>query len=257
MLTLAIETSGQSGGAALSLGSHPVAEVSMSSMETHSRRLIPSIKWLMDSAGIMMKELECIATSLGPGSFTGLRIGIATARGLSFALKIPLVGIPTFDVVAHNIPPVPGLALCPVVDARKSHVYTTCYLADHAGWNRAMPFQLASPDELHEMFIRNGVLQSMSDGHESVSRIIFLGDGINLYRDTIEAAFSRMDIFFTSEHLWAPRPMSLAVIARRYLEKQIVDSCSSSLEPIYIRPSQAEEKKGNLSETKISIQPRP
>lgn len=238
MLTLAIETSGQSGGAALSRGSHPVAEVAISSMETHSCRLIPSIKWLMDRAGIMMKDLECIAVSIGPGSFTGLRIGIATARGLSLALDIPVAGIPTFDVVAYNIPPVPGLVLCPVVDARKSQVYTTGYLADNTGWNRIMPFQLASPYKLHEIFAGNDMLHSISD---NISGIVFLGDGINLYRDAINAAFSRQNIIFASEHLWAPRPMSMAVIARRYLDAQNPDS--RLLEPVYIRASQAEEKK--------------
>lgn len=249
MLMLAIETSGQSGGVAISRDSHPVAEVMLSGVNTYSRTLMPSVKWLMDSAGVVMNQLECIAVSVGPGSFTGLRIGIATARGLSFALNIPLVGIPSFDVAAYNIPPVPGLVLCPLVDARKSAVYTTFYLADYRGWNRVMPFQLATPAELHEMFTCSKVLHGISGDNTPVSGIIFLGDGLNMYRDVIATTFASHNLFFASEHLWSPRPMSMAVIARRYFDRQGNDC--GTVEPLYIRPSQAEERKLEQSRKKM------
>ncbi len=224
MLTLAIETSGMSGGIALSHGPSPVAEFFLSSRETHSRRLMPSIMWLLERASVSMPDLKCVAVSLGPGSFTGLRIGLSTARGLALALGIPLAGVPTFDALAANIPAVPGMLLCPVADARKYQVYTACYRAGGTAseWDRIMPFQACAPEHLPQLLADAGVLTS--EGTMPLSSLLLTGDGLGRYGTEIKDAFALQPVTFVPEHLWIPRPMSVAAIAGRYLDSSSVSN---------------------------------
>jgi len=243
MLTLSIETSGRSGGAALSRGEEPVASIAVSSSETHSRRLLPTIRWLVQRAGVTMEELQCIAVSLGPGSFTGIRIGLATARGLSVALSVPLSGVPTLDVLAAGIPPVPGMLLCPVVDARNGRFYTSCYIADDMAlrWRRLLQYHVSTPSDLHGLVLNKGFVpgQERYDGALAVSRIMFTGDAVSTCGNEIRDAFSGLDILFAPEHLCQPDPRSVAAMAAEYLHTDHLNGPH----PIYVRLSQAEEKK--------------
>ena len=171
MLTLSIETSGTVGGVAFIRDGRLVAEVTLAGNETHSRRLMLTTRWLMQRLGVGWSDLDLLAVSLGPGSFTGLRIGIATAKGLAFALGLPLFGVSTLDALASHVFPGKGDLVCPLLDARKSQVYMACYQYGGPGEiERISPYRVIFPEELNAF---------LPDSH----RVLLLGDGLLLYED--------------------------------------------------------------------------
>ena len=253
MLTLAIETSGRSGGIAISRGGEPVACVSVSSSETHSRRLVPSIKWLLERAGIAMQELQRIAVSLGPGSFTGIRIGLATARGLSLSLGIPIAGVPTLDVLAAGIAPLPGVLLCPAIDARNRRFYASCYTAEEnmSAWRRLLPFQIFTASGLLDCLMQEKLVEShgkQGTASRTALKIMFTGDAVSTCGDELATLFSSHGPVFAPKHLRQPDPSAVAAISARYLQS---DTAGGPL-PIYVRPSQAEEKKMEMAGASVS-----
>ncbi len=235
MPVLAIETTGTSGGLALWHNGSLLAELAVSSRETHSRRLIPSIKWLLERAEVDMQELEHIAVSLGPGSFTGIRIGLATARGISLALSVPLAGVPTLDILAASFPPMPGVVVCPVIDARNNRFYSACYFAQPGvdKWKRIKPFTLGDASELLAQVTEAGVLE----GAES---IIFSGSALKQCQEDLAREFSAFNPIFAPEWMWLPDAATLAAISFRYLSES---GDSSTISPVYVKLSQAEEMK--------------
>src|SRR5437773_907699 len=122
MRTLAVETSTLAGGAALLDGDLVVGEYVLDIQITHSERLMATIDRLLVDAGWSVRDLEGLAVSVGPGSFTGLRIGLSTVKGLALALAIPIAAVPTLDAMAAMLP-FAALPVVPVLDARKREVY--------------------------------------------------------------------------------------------------------------------------------------
>jgi tRNA threonylcarbamoyladenosine biosynthesis protein TsaB len=131
-LILSLETATGCGSAALTLGNakrgHILAEFSSQSKVTHSRRLLGTVKWMMEGSGVDWPDLDAVAVSIGPGSFTGLRIGLAAAKGIAMAANLPLVGVETLDALALGVFG-DGTAkkICCILDARKQEVYTAWY----------------------------------------------------------------------------------------------------------------------------------
>jgi tRNA threonylcarbamoyladenosine biosynthesis protein TsaB len=151
VLILAIETATGCGGVALTRGTggaaRILAEFTLQPEITHSRRLLGSIATIMAGTGIGWKELDGVAVSQGPGSFTGLRIGMAAAQGIAMAADLPLVAVPTLDGLAAQVVP-SGLPLCCLLDARKQQVYAGFYHLVETGWQRAGAFLVLSPEDL-------------------------------------------------------------------------------------------------------------
>jgi tRNA threonylcarbamoyladenosine biosynthesis protein TsaB len=132
-LILSLETAAGCGSVALTRGGvqngRLIAEAAVHAETSHSRQLLSSVEWVMQAAGVSWNDLNAVAVSIGPGSFTGLRIGLAAAKGIVFAAGKPLIAVPTLDAVALSCP----LLDCPlwcVMDARKQEVYAACYGAD-------------------------------------------------------------------------------------------------------------------------------
>jgi tRNA threonylcarbamoyladenosine biosynthesis protein TsaB len=126
-LVLGIETASVVGGIALvSADGALLGEVTLRNEESHSERILPAAHWLLSLLGFTPRELAAVAVSRGPGSFTGLRAGIAAAKGLAFALGVPLFGVPTLDVLAANAPPGEG-PLCAVLNARRGEVFRALF----------------------------------------------------------------------------------------------------------------------------------
>ena len=126
MKILALESATLAGGAALLDGDHLVGESTQSIALMHSERMMAVVDRLMTDCGWSPKELEGLAVSVGPGSFTGLRIGLSTIKGLAFATGKPAVGVPTLDALASRLPYC-AYPICPILDARKNEVYTGLY----------------------------------------------------------------------------------------------------------------------------------
>src|SRR6267142_5555675 len=147
MRTLAVETSTLAGGAALLDGDLVVGEYVLDIRITHSERLMATIDRLLSDAGWSVRDLEGLAVSVGPGSFTGLRIGVSTVKGLALALAIPIAAVPTLDAMAATVP-WSALPVCPVLQARRGEVYASRYRHDGDGLRREWDYLALSPEEL-------------------------------------------------------------------------------------------------------------
>src|SRR2546428_4373699 len=147
MRLLAVETSTLAGGAALLDGELVVGEYALDVSRTHSERLMGAIDRLLTDAGWTVRDLEGLAVSVGPGSFTGLRIGLSTVKGLALALSIPIVAVPTLDAMAALLP-VRALPLCPVLDARQREVYASVYSWGCGGMDPVWEYLGIAPADL-------------------------------------------------------------------------------------------------------------
>ena len=143
MLTLGIDTATKVCTVALAEGEKVLATYEINMGMTHSEGLVPQMEQLFQRTGIAKKDLELIAVSRGPGSFTGLRIGLATAEAMAYSLKIPMIAVSTLEVLAYNIP-VDGVILAPVLDAQKGNYYVALYEWHKGELREVAPVQIKS-----------------------------------------------------------------------------------------------------------------
>lgn len=226
MLVLGIDTSTSCGTVALATELGLVAEYTLNVQRTHSARLLPILKRMLEDTGLSVGRIDVIAVAQGPGSFTGLRIGIAAAKALAFALNKPTVGIPTLDVLAHNSPQC-RLPICAALDARKSEVFAAFYRWDAgnaAGLSRLSDYLCITPEGLAERI---------------VTPVLLLGDGVLRYGDVLRRASGSGLLCFAPSELHHPRA---SVLCRLALEKwgQGGGLHPRDLRPLYLRPSDAE-----------------
>ena len=132
MKILGIDTATRVGSLAIVDNESLIGEYTLNMNTTHSVRLLPALDQLLKTADLVLSHIDVLAISLGPGSFTGLRIGASTVKGLALAANKPVVGIPTLDALAQNFRGVESL-ICPMVDARKKEVYTALYRSKRTG----------------------------------------------------------------------------------------------------------------------------
>jgi len=224
MIVLGIETATMTGGLALIDEEKLISEYTLNMKTTHSSRLMPALDWILKDASLDKNQINGIAISIGPGSFTGLRIGLATAKGLAMGLNIPLVTVPTLDALANNATYSP-YQICPVLDARKKEVYFAFYRYADNILTRESPYQVISPDKLIDQINE---------------KTIMLGDGLNIYGELFKEKLGDLAIFIRNSQ----RLPKASVIAELGLSKlkagEIADLASS--EPLYIRRADAEIK---------------
>lgn len=219
MRILGIETSGTIGSVAL-WEDRLVAEESFQRGLVHGKALVPTIARLLDQAGWPKSCLGLIAVSQGPGSYTGVRVGVATAKALAYALGCPIVGVPTLDAMARN-PPHGDVPVAPVVDARWEQVYTALY---GPGGDRVSVPRAVRPEDL---------------ARELPERVHLFGDGLKRYG----ALFDRPGITFGGEEEWTCHARVVAELgARAFAEGRRDDPLT--LVPLYLRPTEAEVKAG-------------
>lgn len=226
MKILAIDTTTFLGSIALVEDALLVAATQMGTKVTYSERLIASIDHLLEGAEWNLSEVDLIATAVGPGSFTGLRIGIATAKGLALAASKPLVGASSLEVIAYGGQSYDGPVVA-VIDARRDEVYAAAYLFDRGEMSeRIMDETVMSPDALCDVLVKmNGTP-------------LLIGDGVRRYGHLFaERAGDRMVTMHDSLNF--PHAAYLAHIARdRHLREGADDLVN--LAPNYIRLSDAE-----------------
>lgn len=207
-----------------------IAEYSTNFKKTHSQTLLPMLDEIVDMTGIVLSEIDAIAVSGGPGSFTGLRIGSATAKGLGLALNKPLIHIPTVDALAYNICYTDKL-VCPIMDARRNQVYTGIY-EFHGSEMKIIEEQMAvGIEELAEKLL-------------TYSReVIFLGDGVPVHQQALlEKLMAGCRIYFAPAHMNQQRAAVVGTLAMQYLAEGKVESAKEH-RPDYLRVSQAERER--------------
>uniref|UniRef100_UPI004056D0D2 tRNA (adenosine(37)-N6)-threonylcarbamoyltransferase complex dimerization subunit type 1 TsaB n=1 Tax=Acetatifactor sp. TaxID=1872090 RepID=UPI004056D0D2 len=207
------------------------AEYTTDYKKTHSQTLLPMLEELRDMIELDLQSLDAIAIAAGPGSFTGLRIGAATAKGLGLALEKPLVEVPTLEGLAYNLWGSTNL-ICPLMDARRNQVYTGIYEFIKEGSS----YRLQVVEDQCAIDVTEIISKLNAMGRE----VIFLGDGVPVYRKTIE---EQMKVPYT----FAPagnnrqRAASVAALGAVYYTQGKTVTAAEH-QPEYLRKSQAERE---------------
>jgi tRNA threonylcarbamoyladenosine biosynthesis protein TsaB len=203
------------------------AEYTVNFKKTHSQTLLPMLNEIGNMVGLDMETVDAIAVSGGPGSFTGLRIGSATAKGLGLALKKPLISIPTIDAMAYNLY---GSAffVCPIMDARRNQVYTGIY-------DNRKGFSIVK--ESCAMDINDLIEELNAIGQ----KVIFLGDGVPVYKEQIEEQM-KVDFQFAPAHINRQRAAAVAALGCQYYEEGKTVTAAEHA-PVYLRKPQAERER--------------
>lgn len=222
MPVIAIETATMVGSIAIVDAARVISETTLNARATNSERLMATMDRLLNDAGFTIDDMDGIAVSIGPGSFTGLRIGISTAKGLSYASGKPLLGIPTLDALALNMTFSKHL-ICPIQDARKGEVYTALYRPG-----------AKSPEKMtDDLALNPAALAGMIN-----EKTVFLGDGVNTHREILMKQLG--DLYNEAPlPLQLPRASNVAVLALKRLENGDADD-PFTMTPRYIRKPEAE-----------------
>jgi tRNA threonylcarbamoyladenosine biosynthesis protein TsaB len=227
MKVLGIETSGSLGGFALVDDGRLVSEIISDVTGGHVEKGIDIIEDVLERASVAMDAVEAVAVSLGPGSFTGLRVGLAIAKGLCFGSKVPLVGVPTLDAIAESLSCWEGVTV-PMRDARRGEIYFSIYESEACSVTRIGDYLALPPEQVVEK------IKDLVGGR----RVLLAGDALPRYGDVICSGLGP-DATVAPETMWMARP---AVVARMGSELLMAarDADIDSVEPMYIRPSEAE-----------------
>ena len=235
MRILGIESSSLVASAAIYEDGITMAEYTVDFKMPHSQTLLPMIDEMVKLVGIDLNTIDAIAVSGGPGSFTGLRIGSATAKGLGLALNKPLIHVPTLDATAYNLFGASGL-ICPIMDARRNQVYTGVYCyTDH---------RLDTVWEQDTMSI-----EALAEGLNCLDHeVIFLGDGVAVYREKLEALLT-IPFSFAPAHVNRQRAAAVGALAEVYYKEGKIQTAEEH-EPEYLRKSQAERERADRESVK-------
>ncbi|MFZ5569815.1 MAG: tRNA (adenosine(37)-N6)-threonylcarbamoyltransferase complex dimerization subunit type 1 TsaB [Thermodesulfobacteriota bacterium] len=222
MIVLAVDTASRSSSVAVLEEDSLLVETTLVNRETHSRHLMDMIHGVMGLAGLRPDRVELFAVTVGPGSFTGLRIGISAVKAMAFARGRPVVGISTLDALAEPFRHRDGL-VCPMLDARREEVYSSCYRVQSGSLHKLFEEQARRPASL------------LADIPGSC---LFVGDGARAYRRDIEAALGGKALFGSPEQ----DGVRAAVVGRMgvHLFQQGRNGNPADLVPCYIRRSDAE-----------------
>ncbi len=235
MLILAFESSAKAASVALTEDGVLLGESFLNNGKTHSATLMPMAEKLLSDCGVLPKDLACVAVAMGPGSFTGVRIGVAAAKGLAWAAETPCCGVSTLEAMAYQMIQNKGI-ICPVMDARRQQVYNALFISDGSTLTRLTEDRAISLEELKKEL-------------ENAEKPIFLvGDGSKLCYNTLDPSVP--GLVYPPAHLEFQRAGGVAAAAYP-LTMAGKTVAPEALIPNYLRLSQAErERLEKQSETR-------
>lgn len=228
MKILALDSSGLVASVAIAEDDNLLAEYTVNYKKTHSQTLLPMLDEISTMIELDLGTIDGIAVAAGPGSFTGLRIGAATAKGLGLALNKPLIGIPTVEGLAYNLYDVSG-NICPIMDARRKQVYTGIYKFEN--------HEMITVEE--QMAI--GVEELIEKINAQKCHTVFLGDGVSVYKEMIEEKI-KVPYTFAPLHMNKQRAGAIAALGMKYFKAGKIESATEH-QPDYLRVSQAERER--------------
>ena len=223
MKVMGIETSGAIGSVALVGEGCLLAERYFEKGLRHGRELVPSLEEVLSDPGLKIKEIDLIAVSTGPGSYTGLRVGVMAAKTLAFVTKKPLIGVPTLDVLAENAPE-DAEYVVPIVDAKRSEVYASLYQKVEQKRTRLWDFLVIRPEELWQRL-------------KGLGKVFILGDGLRSYA----GIFAEKGFILGQEETRTARAANVALLGERDFKSGQHDD-PFALAPLYLRRPAAIEK---------------
>lgn len=228
MIILAIDSSGMTASCAVATEDKVLAEFNVNNKKTHSQTLLPMIDTLKKTLELNINDIDAIAVSKGPGSFTGLRIGSATAKGIALAIDKPIIEVSSLEAMAYQIF-ASDAVICPMMDARREQVYTGIFEYDEQSFKRLSKDRPLAVTEIIEEINQIG------------RKTVFLGDGVPVYENIIKENL-------TVPYLFAPaacnrqRAAALAGLAFEYANRGLYTDPDMH-RPEYLRLSQAERER--------------
>jgi tRNA threonylcarbamoyladenosine biosynthesis protein TsaB len=227
MKILAVDTSSMVASVAIVDNAKLIGEYTINHKKTHSQKLMPMIEELMNSLELAPTDIDVYAASNGPGSFTGLRIGITSIKAIAFATQKKVVGVPTLDALAYNINANNSL-ICPIMDARNNQVYTAIYKGENNNLVKVTEYLGVTIGELVEII------------KEKNQKVIFNGDGVELHHEYLLDNLGEM-CSFPQQNLMLQRASSVAYVAQKLILEGFSENCFDMV-PFYLRKSQAERE---------------
>lgn len=231
MKILGIDSSGLVASVAIVEDDRLVAEYNLQYKITHSQTLLPMLEEIRNRIHLDMQTIDAIAVAAGPGSFTGLRIGAATVKGLGLALGKPIIPVPTLEGMAYNCYGT-DLLVCPIMDARRNQVYTGLYSfekEDRIRMKSVMEQTAVGFDELAAKLNDLG------------RKVLFLGDGVPVFAEAMKELL-RIPYYFAPAHMNRQRAASVAALGKEKFEQGIFEDAADHA-PEYLRLSQAERER--------------
>jgi tRNA threonylcarbamoyladenosine biosynthesis protein TsaB len=221
MLVLGIETSTPQASVAIGSEQGVVASAMVSRGASYNEFLLPAIRFCLDQAGIGFRNLGGVAVSLGPGLYTGMRVGVATAKALAQTLSLPIIGMASLDLLAYGVR-YASETICAVLDARRNEVFNAFYRASPGGIQRMTGYRVERPERL-----ATGIESRPED-------VLVVGNGALLYRHLFEDLHSVAEIGTMSDAF--PDALSLVELALPRLYREEFDPIDN-LKPLYLRRS--------------------
>lgn len=232
MRILAIDSSGLVASVALIDDGECIGEYTINYKKTHSQTLVPMLDQVRKMIDLDLTTIDAIAVAAGPGSFTGLRIGSATAKGLGQALNKPLISIPTVDGLAYNLYGTDKL-ICPLMDARRNQTYTGLYefKREEEGWSL----------EIVKAQCAVALEEIIENINKRNREVIFLGDGVPVFKKQLEEQL-QVPFSFAPASCNRQRAAAVGTLALSYMKKGKIQTAAEH-EPEYLRLSQAERER--------------
>lgn len=227
MRILALDSSGLVATVAILEDEQMIAEYTVNYKKTHSQTLLPMLDEIVKMTEFDLTTIDAIAVAGGPGSFTGLRIGAATAKGLGLALNKPLIHVPTVDGMAYNLYGTTGL-ICPIMDARRNQVYTGLYRFENGEFQIVEKQMAIAVQELVEKLNQYG------------EKVTFLGDGVPVYGKDLKNQL-KVECYFAPAHMNRQRATAVGALGMQYYQEGKLQTAAQH-HPDYLRLSQAERE---------------
>ena len=230
MNILMIDTSGPACGAALMKDGRLVGDMQLNSGLTHSQRVMPLVDALLSMSGTAMEEIDVFGAVVGPGSFTGVRIGVSTVKALAHAMGKPCIGVDALEALAANIHEFDGV-ICPILDARAQQVYGAMFGAGNP------PVRLSDDEPMK-------LVDFLDRVEKAGRRALFLGDGAPVFESVIRERMGALASFAAPQHSGVRAASACAVAAERIAQQGDAALCDYvTLLPLYLRAPQAERER--------------
>lgn len=201
-----------------------IYEYSLGLGNKQSSLLIPSIKRIIAALKWRIEDIDYFACGLGPGSFTGIRVGLSTIKGLAWTTNKPIIGVSTLDIIAYNTAE-SFTRIIPVIDAKRNLIYCSIYRNNQSGFKRVLPYMLLSLDELSKKIKPNSII---------------LGDALGLYKQEILKTIKGVKTL--DRDYWYPKPRNIIALALERIKDKKFNT-AFDIKPIYIYPKECQIRK--------------
>ena len=250
MRVLAIDSSGLTATVAIVEDDQMITEYTTNYKKTHSQTLLPMIDEMVRMVDADLKEIDAIAVAGGPGSFTGLRIGSATAKGLGLALDKPLIHVPTVDAMAYSLYGCEDI-ICPIMDARRKQVYTGLYSFSHKKREENDDSSLYDEPVFQVLRMQMAVPVEELIRHLNVyrRRVVFLGDGVPVYKEMLAEGL-KVPYSFAPSFMNRQRAAAVGALGIRYYKAGRYEA-AAEFKPEYLRKSQAERERAEREKNAV------